>query len=50
MPIFIEIEQLVVRFWLTCGKMCLNAGLSSKIPIFGFSSPISQHVKLKILL
>ena len=47
MPIFIEIGRLVVWFWLICQKLCLNVGLSSKIPIYGFSSPISEHIELK---
>ena len=51
MPIFMEIGHLVVRFWLTSEKLCLNVGLSSKIPIFGFFSPISQPIEsLKFLL
>ena len=50
MPIFIEIGQLVVLFWLACEKNVFNAGLSSKIQIFDFSSPISQHIELRILL
>ena len=50
MPIFIEIGQLLVLFWLTCEKLCLNVGIRSKIPIFGFSSLISQHIEMKFLL
>ena len=38
-------------FGLICEKLCLNiVGLSIKIPIFGFTSPISQHIELKFLL
>ena len=49
MPIFIEIGQLGVVL-ADPRKIVSNVGLSSKIPIFGFSSPISLNIELKFLL